>query len=759
MGGSSTPNAHKLFRAGGTRDAPTGAQYVKNKKPSVLTDGSPTEVGRYPGDTFMVDDYAPTRPISVPLRAILQQKCFRHVRRAPSELAASLHAHFTCTPLQFTGKFDSCSLAALQRRLRRDLASSLQAGKDEAAFAKLCGVDNRPRADDLERMYATFPARRSVDWSAPDVSSGLDLPLWRRYHALHCKHGCTAVLISDRCYFRFLEFFLRTGLQPPFDGTDWEPRSSTYVDLFRANEDGCRQAFQKWLGSDVRFLSPATTEAPSSCCALLPVIKRKDRWRCRVKLDKGPPKARLCLDLKTSRDNDHVLQWLFRYLTFQLIPSEVQQGDWLAVLDIDQFFMRLPAGARMRARQWFQDPDSFPASDAENSAPSHQKRWRQLLSVAFGWKVAPAFASTVSSELVRILRAHGIRVVGVYVDDLILAAATKAACEESVASAKRIMAALGLPCNDKQKGPASPEEGIVFLGILINTSTCAMSISPEHREYTVSRLEVLLQRSHVPYKDLESLAGSLTWLCEVLQQGRPRRAEVYAALTRYGERDSIPVRGALARQLHWWWQILRSPKSRVTRFWKLPPARPLCISDASGPDGWGACALGLHFFGVWPEQLVAEASPEAILFKEVFPICVVILALAPLLREQMLCAAADNAGTAFTINSLNSRDPRTRRLLQLIADCTTRHSCCVVAGHGRRHRNTHTDSMSHVLANDEHWTQAMTGIGKHMPGVYHFAVCSASRKTCMLASLIPDPSLLPAGAGRRLGTPHSTGQR
>ena len=336
----------------------------------------------------MVDDYAPIAHIAVPLRILLQQKCFLNVRRASRPLTRSLLKGFTCAPLQFTGSFDSCSLAALQRRLRRRLAESLRSGKDEAAFAKLCGVDDRPRADELERMYASFPNPGHIDWSAPDVCSGLDMPLWRRYHAMHCTHGCSAHVISRTCYFRILEFFLRTGLQPPFDNTEWEPVSQTYVDLFRQDEVACMQAFKKWLDSDVQFLSPATTIAPTSHCALLPVVKRKDKWRCEHNLAPGPPKARLCLNLKSSRDNRRVLAWLFRYLTFQLIPSEVQQDDWLAVLDIDQFFMRLPAGERMRARQWFQDPSSFAASDADNAALSpEQKRWRQLLSVAFGWKL------------------------------------------------------------------------------------------------------------------------------------------------------------------------------------------------------------------------------------------------------------------------------------------------------------------------------------------------------------------------------------
>ena len=98
-----------------------------------------------------------------------------------------------------------------------------------------------------------------------------------------------------------------------------------------------------------------------------------------------------------------------------MVTEKVDQHDWLTVLDIDQFYMRLPAGQRMRARQWFQDPQSYAPSDKENKRQhvSH-KRWRQLLALAFGWKTAPAFASTVSAEVTRTLRALGIKVVGVF---------------------------------------------------------------------------------------------------------------------------------------------------------------------------------------------------------------------------------------------------------------------------------------------------------------------------------------------------------
>ena len=690
---------------------------------------------------FMVDDCAATDHINVPLRVLLRRKFVSHVRPASTAISNAMKQHLGCIPLKFTGKFTSASLSRLQRELRSSLARNLTQGTDRAAFAKACGVDARPRADDLELMWANFPYPEQIDWAAPDVRFNLNMATWRLYHSYHCTNGCTRFVVQPNCYFIYIEFFLRTGFEPTDEPSAQQPTNSlyrTYVDLWRENQQSCEQAIAKWTSSDVSFISPVTSIAPESCCALLPVIKAKDLWRHKIADSTRPVKGRLCLDLKSSGDNTKIASWRFRYLIMQLIMTSLESTDWLTVLDIDQFYMRLPAGRRMRARQWFQDPESFSESDSRNKRQSiADKTWRQLLAVAFGWKVAPAYASTVSAELVRMLRACGVRVLGTFIDDILIASNDEKQSYDDVALAKTIMAALSLPANAKQKGPCSPETGVPFVGIHVRPADSSLSITAEYRQYVIERLAHVIKCKQVSHRTLESLAGSLTWLCEVMIRGRPRRASIFAALARTSHASDIKIRGELAHQLHWWLNELQSPRAQMIRYWKLPPNRPLCFSDAAGEDGWAACVKGLHFVGRWPPYMrqLSGSSPECTLFMEALPIVVVHALLAPFLKEQLLCAAADNAGAAFSINSFNCRHPATRRLMQILVDGVSQHKSWVVAGHGRRHRNTHTDRMTHSI-HDSLWDQVLPTVSKQLDRhIFHFAIMSTRTHECLTAAI------------------------
>ena len=58
--------------------------------------------------------------------------------------------------------------------------------------------------------------------------------------------------------------------------------------------------------------------------------------------------------------------WLFRYVGIDNVAAKVQQGDWLAVIDISRFYLRLPAGKKLRSLLWFQDPDTYASNSSEN---------------------------------------------------------------------------------------------------------------------------------------------------------------------------------------------------------------------------------------------------------------------------------------------------------------------------------------------------------------------------------------------------------
>ena len=454
-------------------------------------------------------------------------------------------------------------------------------------------------------------------------------------------------------------------------------------------------AWDKWEKGAAELLSDPVDVEPKLVIPLLPATRSKQVWR--FHRDGTPYKVRLCLDLKAARVNDSVADWKFRYRGLEDIAEKLRKGDWLAAVDISRFYLRLPAGRRLRGAQWIQDPRSYGRSSRLNKRYKH-KRWRQLQAVGFGLKTAPAWASVVSGELTRILEAAGVRVVGCFLDDLLIAGSSREECQAALDKAIRIMLKLGIPANEKTILPRSPREGIVFLGVMIRTEDMRFTVSREHREYARDRLAAVLRDGKATKGDLTSIAGVLTWISFVFMPGRPRRQHIYDAsqLGKSGSKtDVVQVQGPLQRQLQWWYNTLNAADFVGTRVWdgSATPETVLMHTDASGEDGWGACVMNMHIAGPWPEEL-RDAS---MLFKELVPVTIATSLLAKKLPETVFGMAVDNTGAAFTVNKLSCRDRPSSRLMQQLSSDLDAGGHTALATHVRRHRNEHADELSHAL--------------------------------------------------------------
>ena len=285
-------------------------------------------------------------------------------------------------------------------------------------------------------------------------------------------------------------------------------------------------AWDKWVQGEEGLLSGQSETEPPFVVPLLPVARSKHKWRF---LRHGTPyKIRLCLDLKAAGVNEATADWRFRYRGLYDVAAKLRKGDWLASVDISRFYLRLSAGRGLCSAQWVQDPTTYARTSSANRR-AKGKRWRQLKAIGFGLKTAPAWASVVSAELVRILEAAGVRVVGCFLDDLLIAGRSQAECQAALDKAITIMRELGVPANDKTVAPRSPAQGIVFLGVHIRTSDMRFTISQEHNEYAVDRVGAILEAGEASKGDLASVAGVLTWISFVFTPGRPRRQFIYDA--------------------------------------------------------------------------------------------------------------------------------------------------------------------------------------------------------------------------------------
>ena len=280
-----------------------------------------------------------------------KNKFVYNVRKAADEIVERLMKQTQCSNVDlddFELKGKTCS--QIRRKLRKSLAEALQSHADKVAFAKDLGTDDRPRADELERMVASFPGLDRIDWNAETVKSGINHELWKAWHARHCS-ACTPTAIHDDCYFKFIYHFLRTGFNPPEDPEHQEEQHDApraYVNQWRREEARCDKAFAKWVDECEGLMSEQSRERPDFLSPLLPVAREKDKWRWKV--TGKDYKMRLCLDLKRSGYNARLLDWLFRYCCIDVIAERIEKGDWMAALDISRFYLRLPAGKRLRER-------------------------------------------------------------------------------------------------------------------------------------------------------------------------------------------------------------------------------------------------------------------------------------------------------------------------------------------------------------------------------------------------------------------------
>ena len=135
----------------------------------------------------------------------------------------------------------------------------------------------------------------------------------------------------------------------------------------------------------------------------------------------------------------------------------------------------------------------------------------------------------MSSELTRILSHQGCEVVGLIIDDLLMRSPKcdgHGIATQRYNKARAIMDELGVVANDKSVPPC---HDLVFTGLSLDANEVSVVIAEEHRQYTIDKIEHLLKATFVSKQQLQSLAGTLNWLCFVMPEGRPRRDTVFKA--------------------------------------------------------------------------------------------------------------------------------------------------------------------------------------------------------------------------------------
>jgi hypothetical protein len=155
-------------------------------------------------------------------------------------------------------------------------------------------------------------------------------------------------------------------------------------------------------------------------------------------------------------------------------------------------------------------------------------------------------------------------------------------------------------------------------------------------------------------KDLESVAGVLSWAAEVMPGSRAWMASLWPLVnvtTRH-----VRLTAAARTDLRWWAQRLEKNDWRRCTLWlpwsSLPAVHAvkfaLSSSDSSGTLGYGGIFDGVEYQGLWPS---ADVRAHSIGMLELLPQLVALTHLGERVRGKTVVVRIDNLGDATSLNA------------------------------------------------------------------------------------------------------------
>ena len=228
---------------------------------------------------------------------------------------------------------------------------------------------------------------------------------------------------------------------------------------------------------------------------------------------------------------------------------------------------------------------------------------------------------------------------------------------------------MGVPiAQDKTEGP-SPV--ITYLGLEIDAKHAQVRIPHAKVQKVFAQIQTCLNQRKLTLVSLQSLIGSLNFLCRAISPGRAflrRLIALSSGLTRPHHRIRLTIGARLDLLL---WLEFLSHFNGVSAFhnlgWESSTAIDL-YTDSAASIGFGAYFQGKWVQGLWPNDVLVH--PPSIAFLEMYPLVVAVKAWGPLLANRKVIFHTDNFAVVHIINKQSSRCDRVMHLVRVfVLDC------------------------------------------------------------------------------------------
>lgn len=344
--------------------------------------------------------------------------------------------------------------------------------------------------------------------------------------------------------------------------------------------------------------------------------------------------------LNLRRLNQHLPIQPFKMETISQVVHLIKRNDFLTSIDLRDAFLHVPIHPSSRRYLQFQ--------------------WRgklyQFKVLPFGLSLAPLIFTKILKPLLRWARSHGIRI-SAYLDDLIIAAATKELSQKHTKMVTDKLANLGF-LTKESKSSLTPSQTLQHLGYEINTTAMTLQIPGTKIRDMRREASKLINKTTCTVRQLSSFIGKAIAMTAAVFPARLKvqylqAVKINALKSGISWEGSVSLPTTATEELLWWRTHLQQWNGLS---WIVANPQIDIYTDAS-TSGWGVVINNRAYSGTWP----ATHYPRHINYKELLTVFYALQR--PEVKGRTVNIISDNITTIAYINHFGgTRSPELMKL-------------------------------------------------------------------------------------------------
>ena len=317
----------------------------------------------------------------------------------------------------------------------------------------------------------------------------------------------------------------------------------------------------------------------------------------------------------------------------------------------------------------------------------------------FGARRSVGIFHRLTQAVRRMMARKGYDLTIVYLDDFLIVSKSKKVCAEALNVLIQLLRKLGFMIHWGKV--VDPTTRITFLGIELNSISMTLSLPEEKLLLLKQELQSSLSKNRFTKRQLQSLAGRLSWAASVVKGGRVFLRRIFNTIRMLRHNaHRVRISSDVRKDLLWWSSFISTFNGRSTLIDQCPIE---CVfTDACNEGAGGSFGRDWFYFN-WSQDWPKAASFH-INEKEVIAVALAAHRWAPFWQNKRIIIYSDNSVTVSALNKGTCRNDEIMRCIRSLFWLSARYNFHLTARHLPGVLNVAADCASRLSAPGHHET-------------------------------------------------------